>query len=482
MIYPRWLQDLSRADFLKSVGLYVMPDRIFLVRARKNLWRLSLLEEESREIPPAEDANARRQALSEAIRSLLPHFDPARDPVYLCLSPQHAMGLELLLPQAAEENLAQVLEYEIERHIPFRREDVYYDFVPMGKKGDKVGVFLFAVPKNTLDEILDTLSSFGIGLKGIETTTTAISNYLLFSTGALTGPAIVLGNQDRAWEIIGLDARGNGWRREYEILFSYWLPQVEWIHGPGKAIFHDCLRASAKFFGWGYISDLLLSLGADSLQAEDLIALGKQKLGGEKEMSHSLFLPALGAALRGLRESAFPINLLPGAGKETRSTALSWLNVSLAALLLIGLIVWGGSYPVKDELRLRQLRTENRKLAPAVEALRKEEGELNRLRGEISFLAGQKERRGEIFLVLDELSRIVPNNAYLSNLRYREMAVELQGSAENTSSLVPLLERSPVFRNVGFTAPSNRGRDNRETFSLKAELERGEEKGKRPKP
>jgi hypothetical protein len=48
----------------------------------------------------------------------------------------------------------------------------------------------------------------------------------------------------------------------------------------------------------------------------------------------------------------------------------------------------------------------------------------------------------------------------------------LQGNAENASALIPVLERSPVFENVGFNAPSNRGRDNRETFSLKADLEK----------
>ena len=216
------------------------------------------------------------------------------------------------------------------------------------------------------------------------------------------------------------------------------------------------------------------------MQFDDLLALGRERLGRDKGVAHSFYLPAVGAALRGLREASFSVNLLPGAREETQGRTLSWFNTCLTALLLIGLIIWGGSYPLKDEIRLRQLQKENQKLAPAVEALRKEEEALNRLRKEISFLSGQKERKGEIFLVLDELSRIVPNNAYLSNLRYREGNVELQGSAENASNLVPLLERSPVFKNVGFTAPSNRGRDNRETFSLKAELERPEDKGAKP--
>ncbi len=87
-------------------------------------------------------------------------------------------------------------------------------------------------------------------------------------------------------------------------------------------------------------------------------------------------------------------------------------------------------------------------------------------------LAEQERRRGEALRLLEELSRIVPETVYLSILRIRDGNVELRGSADNASSLVPLLERSSLLKNVGFSAPTNRGRDNRETFSLKAEVER----------
>ena len=72
----------------------------------------------------------------------------------------------------------------------------------------------------------------------------------------------------------------------------------------------------------------------------------------------------------------------------------------------------------------------------------------------------------------NEITKLVPTNAYLSNFRFRDQVLEVQGNAENASALIPVLERSPLFENVGFTAPSNRGRDNRETFSLKAILEK----------
>ena len=91
-------------------------------------------------------------------------------------------------------------------------------------------------------------------------------------------------------------------------------------------------------------------------------------------------------------------------------------------------------------------------------------------------------RRGEVLRILDELSKVVPNNAHLSNLRYRSGVLEVQGNAENASALIPLLERSAVFENVAFNAPSNRGRDNRETFSLKAEVEKLKGPAKQPVP
>ena len=480
MIYPHWLQALARADFLKSVGLYVTRDRLFLVRMRKDFFRLSVVEEEVREVILGEDVTLRGQALSQALRSLLPHFDPAKDPLYICFSLDQAIGVQLYLPQVAEENLQQVLEYEIERYLPFRRGEVYYDFLPMGRRGDKVGLFLFAVPKMILDEILDTLSAFGIRPRGVETTATALSNYLLFSTGGITSPALVLGGQGQGWEMIGLNAKPNGWRKEPELLFTHWLPQADWIQGPGREIFHGCLRESPKLFGWGYNQDFLLSVKGESLHVEDLLALGKERLGEDKGMAHPFFLPAIGAALRGLRETTFPVNLLPGASEKREGQILSWLNTGLAIILLLGLIVWGGSHPVKDEIRLRQLQRENQKLGPSLKSLRREDEVLSRMRKEISFLSGQSGSREEILHILDELSRIIPNSAYLSNLRYREGTVEFQGSAESASNLIPLLERSSVFKNVAFNAPSNRGRDNRETFSLKAEAERSEGKAAKP--
>ena len=55
------IKNLPRADFLRSVGIYIMRDNLVLVRLRKNFLSVTLLEQELRDLPVGEN----RQAISE---------------------------------------------------------------------------------------------------------------------------------------------------------------------------------------------------------------------------------------------------------------------------------------------------------------------------------------------------------------------------------------------------------------------------------
>ena len=471
----RWFRDLAHADFLRSVGLYLTQDRLYLVRLRRDLFRFSVADVASAELSGSLDPEARREGLRGALRSLSSHFNPTRDPLYLCLSQDIAFECQVLLPMAAQENLRQVLDYELERLLPFRAEDVYFDFLPMGLRGDKLAVCLFAVPRERLEEIVDALSGLGATLVGAETGSTAIVNFLSFcSDEAPNGSAVVIGQQNQAWEIIALRRNNKGWSDKTEILFTHRLPKTHWVGGIGQELIGGLSRESPKFFSWGRIDDFLERMEVDPIELTDLLDLGKTRLRIPDSLSDS-FMPALGVSLRGLREASLGVNLLPGARDRAEGGRLSRLNAFLGVVLLLVLLVWGGSFAVKDEIRLRQLETELKRVAPDVRGLQQKEEELNKLVKQMDALSKLSENRDEVLRVLDELSRIIPNSAYVTHLRYRDGTVELRGSAINSSNLVPLLERSALFEAVGFNAPSTRrGREERETFSLTAKIERTE--------
>lgn len=491
------VKNLSRADFLTSVGLYIMPDRLRMVRLRKSFLSISMLGQEDRELSEGgrgqaiseltgwvtedvreialrAEGETRERALRQALISLLPHMNAARDQIYVCLPQAEAIVQQVVLPLAAEENLQRVLDYEIERHLPFRREELCYDFLPGERRGEKLTVTVFAIPKRTLEATLGLLESVGIKPLGVETTVTALANYLLF-TGHMNGSgAALVAAHAGGWEMIGVKPKVNGWQPAADLLFSHRFPKADWAHGPASELLLESSRQVPQWFLYGDLA--ALNGFAESLAAaDDLAAVGAPRLRGFDPARGKDVIPAVGAALHGVREGALRANFLHHEGESEGGKRLSLLNGVLLGLLLLALTVWGASFPVKEEFRLRQLEAENRKLEPAVQALRREEQELGRLRKEADFFASLDQRRGEILRVMDELSRVVPSNAYLSNLRYRVGILEVQGSAESASALIPLLERSPVFQSVGFNAPSNRGRDNRETFSLKAEIEKAKE-------
>jgi general secretion pathway protein L len=499
----RWLQNLSRVDFATSVGLYVMSDRIILVRLRKALTNISLLAQEAYDLPLTDEKHAlsgltgwipediseiavkvasdtSEQSLKQALLALMPHYRAHKDSFYICLAQEQAVAQEITLPMAAESDLQQVLDYEIERYLPFRRDDVYYDYVRTSNKGEKITLMLFAVPKKTLAPLLGALASLGVKVHGVETTVTAMANLLVFCAGDSGEPVAAVGGHNGDLELVGVQNRNGGWRPLPELLFSYWLPESNLAPGTRRELLQQCVKTAGKLYSWGAGRDALISSNGDEPVGEDLVVAGNQKLRGGLQIDHASVLPAVGAALRGLRETSFAGNvLLAEVNHGQRVGVLSYVNAALALLLVLGLLAWAATYPIKDELRLRQLKVEMQKIEPSVAALRREEEALRKARTEQRFFTSVDHRRGEVLRVLDELTKVVPSSAYLSNLRYRAGAVEVQGSAENASGLIPLLERSPVFENVGFNAPSNRGRDNRETFSLKAELEQARTKSEK---
>jgi general secretion pathway protein L len=76
--------------------------------------------------------------------------------------------------------------------------------------------------------------------------------------------------------------------------------------------------------------------------------------------------------------------------------------------------------------------------------------------------------------VLAELTRLVPDQAYLAQLLLQDGEVQLHGSAATASDLIGLLDHSALFRAPQFRSPVTRdGRDGAERFHLSVELAQG---------
>ena len=71
----------------------------------------------------------------------------------------------------------------------------------------------------------------------------------------------------------------------------------------------------------------------------------------------------------------------------------------------------------------------------------------------IEAMARQLRDRLPVGRIVEELTVIIPDDAWLSDLRIEADRVEFTGLAKSAAALVPLLESSPLFEDVSLTSP-----------------------------
>jgi general secretion pathway protein L len=89
--------------------------------------------------------------------------DPER--ITLRIAPGQALGKTIELPLAAEENLRQVLAYEMERQTPFRADQVRFTYAVVGRDtaARRLTIALTVVPNEVIERQLGDLERVGVG-------------------------------------------------------------------------------------------------------------------------------------------------------------------------------------------------------------------------------------------------------------------------------------------------------------------------------
>ncbi|UTW12184.1 PilN domain-containing protein [Marinobacterium rhizophilum] len=168
------------------------------------------------------------------------------------------------------------------------------------------------------------------------------------------------------------------------------------------------------------------------------------------------------------------LNLLP---REQRSSAgherqRSLRNRLLVAAVLLALLA---GFPLYE--RSQQVA----RLEAALEQPRAQAQRAQQVRADIDalvegrqFLGRKKAAQTPALFILDELTRLLPDNTWLSRLELNDPVLRIQGESGSASSLIGLLEASDLLMAVDFTSPVTiNPRSRRERFSIEARLESG---------
>jgi len=473
----RFFQRTARLDFLHGLGIAIQQRSVAMVHLNKRLSAIALPHHRIVPLPPPEEIEPRRAALAAAVAGFVAEHGLDADRTFVTLPRASALLSRLSLPAAAKGDLAQVLEFEIDRLIPLSRDEIYYDTV-VREIGGKLDVLVISVPRRVVSEALAALELAEVRARSVAISPVAVFDFVRFCSRDDEEHVVAL-VEDAGSVEFDYFARGT--------LIASHLVRADEVGTEGaisRLVSQESMAAggtpaAVKVYAWRAPGDSTAPGEARDLLSGELLASGADLLrraSGPLSAPDDFFdsaspalIPAIGAALGAVREGVAGINLLPAEERRSLEEGAPLVTFLCAAVLVLVTAVWIVSAVVKDYRIASQLHDEIAILEPTMRTVHRNEEDAKALRDKLRVLTQGDRRR--IAVLVKELTEVVPRDAYLTTFRFRSGKIELEGFAKSASDLVPMLERSPFFKNAQFTSPVTKVQDNQERFSLATEIE-----------
>lgn len=158
-LVPQWLRE-SAGSADNTLLVEINPQAIVLRR-----WTRDKLSEQGRlDLRTGDHATH-----GIAFQALITKLHKRDDRIALCLSDVQCLVKQIELPLAAAENLRQVLSFEMDRHTPFKADQVYFDFrvLQRDSQNNRISVKLVAAPRSAVDASLDLLMRWGLPAQAV---------------------------------------------------------------------------------------------------------------------------------------------------------------------------------------------------------------------------------------------------------------------------------------------------------------------------
>lgn len=151
---------------------------------------------------------------------------------------------------------------------------------------------------------------------------------------------------------------------------------------------------------------------------------------------------------------------------------------SLAPALAAVLALLAGSavaiFVVRHQSALDELSARTAEARAKAAAVRERIEAAQAVSAQVSAMNGLIRARLPAARVIEELTALLPDSAYVSDLRIDGDLVEFTGFAKSAASLVPLLTKSPLFTEAGLTSPVVLdNNEDKERFSIRLRLKGG---------
>jgi len=451
--------------FQAGVGINIESDRLSIAYLKASLKGLRLAAHAVYPLEKEDPVREKTEAIRKFVGEFLMKNRILSADIFLGIPRDLTILRYIELPIAVKENLRGTLRYEMEKYVPLSVEEIYFDcqIIEEDKEAGKLKILLIAVKKELIDPYIDLANHLGAGISGIEINSTAIANYLSYKPDTPNGDTfaiVCLGNEYLELNLV----------REKFLNYSRCMEIDEKEVGPHSLILRE-LRLLRKALGQeqGPLEVVFCGTDADSVielirESEDT-GLCPVKLSGTGIPS-DILAPAYGLALKGIQKLPTDINLLPVNLRKKAGRIGYYAMFVLSGLLILSILAWGGGGILHRKLVMNRLDSEIKRLGSEVAAVDRLQAGLKELEDRIDYVNALRRSREPVLNILRDLSREIPESAWVSRITFSDKGVEIDGYAASASDLISLLEAAPLFKDVAFLSPITKGKDGKEKFRI----------------
>lgn len=451
-------------------------------------------------LPLPAEAEGEASFLQEIGKFLLGHGLPSRVKVVFGVSRSEFLMRRFETPPVKPKTLPELVEFEIERHLPGKREEFLCGWRVEGKrKGGGYTLLLGAGRKEHLARALTLMRRANIPPASIQAEPMALAAAFRRAVPQSRG-ALLLD--------LGLDAFGADTLREGRLEASrqFRLDDTIWresFHAAAIAEGEGAVaarQAASRRLGEEVVARLKHPLFLESLPERKIpqihiVGYGVnrslliEKLQNDLRVPVRVFSPWLQVrwaappaetapytlplvlALQGLADRA-DLELAEERQGVIHRGPRRRLTVTLAILLATLLLAQLVSCQLRQRRQLARVEQEIKALKVKMAAVDAVNRRVQEQRTRLRYLRGMITERVRPPEILKELTTLIPDDTYLSEYAYKDRFCEITGFSPSASKLLPILEDSPLFMGVEFSAPIVAQSGGLERFRIRMRLER----------
>ncbi|MBU0484145.1 MAG: pilus assembly protein PilM [Proteobacteria bacterium] len=448
-----------------TIGLEIKEDSAAIVALASGVKQSALAGHEVFALDRSKPVRERLAHLALMINNFIAEQKISEPDLFMAVPREITIIREIAFPLSVKENLRETMRYEIEKYVPFPANEIYFDcrISSEDKKTNRLNVLLVVVRKEDLEPYLTLQTEIALGISGIEINSTALAfglgDKIAAIRDALPGLLLYLDDDKLQCNLL----------KDQHLLSSRILNL--------SALADDSLALSREVAAICDQHHLLAAVGTIFyLENEDSAKL-LSLLGGDnnlrltplpmpEQLPAARLLTAYYLALKGQRQPTGLINLLPANLRKRPSRTSFYVSIGLIILIVLLAAGLGGNLIFHQRMIDRQLTGEINRLTKEVTDLPRQKEELAKIRARIDYLAATDRDALLLLDVINELSLLLPDTAWVEKLSFAPKASYIEGSAQSAADLIELLESSRLFKEVSFLTSVRKGPDDKERYRI----------------